>query len=133
MSAAPLPPLTRDRAWACVLLNLSVPGWGSLKAGRKFVGFGEMLIVFAGLFMLGVWFFEWMNRIVQSEIGFDNALPPVPADWTWQSGIGLCVVSWIWTVVTCWSLMRDARTYEEEARRNVPPKLADVPKPPKLS
>jgi hypothetical protein len=129
----PKRPLTQDRAWAYVLLNISVPGWGSWKGGRKFQGFGEMFILVVSLFLFGIWFFEYMNRIVQSEIGFDNTLPPVPPNWLWQWGIVLYVVSLVWTIVTGVSLIREGRAYEAEVRRNTPPKLADPPKPPKLS
>lgn len=122
--------LDRDRAWACVLLNLSVPGWGSLKAGRVFTGIGEMVIVIAGLFLLGAWMFEWMNGIFQSALG--NPLPRPPGAWLWKWGIGLIGVSCVWTTVTCISLVREARIQEEKDGQNVPPKLDDLPKPPKL-
>src|SRR5215469_356012 len=107
MSVPPKLPLTRDRAWAYVLLNISVPGWGSWKAGRKIAGFGELLILAGGLVLLAVWFFEYFNRIVQSEVG--DTLPPVPANWLWQWGIGLYAVSVIWTIATGVSLIREAR------------------------
>ncbi|HEX3625410.1 MAG TPA: hypothetical protein VH280_08295 [Verrucomicrobiae bacterium] len=119
-------PLNRDRAWAYVLLNLSVPGWGSLKAGKIFAGVGEIIILFAGLSLLGAWMFQWMNRVFQSEL--ENPLPPVPAAWLWKWGVGLVGVSCIWTIVSCISLMREARANE----RNCPPRLSELPKPPKL-
>jgi hypothetical protein len=131
MPVPPKLPLTKDRAWAYVLLNISVPGWGSWKGGRKIAGFGEMLILAVSLFLLGIWFLKWMNRIVQSEFG--DMLPPVPPNWLWQWGIGLYVVSLVWTILTGISMIREARAYEAEVRRNTPPKLADLPKPPKLS
>jgi hypothetical protein len=131
MAAEPKRPMTQDRAWAYVLLNISVPGWGSWKGGRKIAGFGEMFIFVLCLLLLGLWFFDWMNRIMQSEIG--DTLPPVPPNWLWQAGLGLYVVSLVWTIATCVSLVREARAYEAEVRRNTPPKLADLPKPPKLS
>jgi len=130
MSVPPKLPLTRDRAWAYVLLNISVPGWGSWKAGRKIAGFGELFILAGGLVLLAVWFFEYFNRIVQSEVG--DTLPPVPANWLWQWGIGLYAVSVIWTIATGVSLIREARAHEAEVLRNTPPKLADLPKPPNL-
>jgi hypothetical protein len=130
MAVPPKLPLTGDRAWAYVLLNISVPGWGSWKAGRKVAGFGEMFILVAGLFLLAIWFFEYMNRVVQSEVG--ETLPPVPANWLWQWGIGLYCVSVVWTIATGISLIREARVHEAEVRRNTPPKLADLPKPPIL-
>jgi hypothetical protein len=119
-------PLNRDRAWACVLLNLSVPGWGSLKAGRPLAGVGEMVIVIAGLVLFGVWMYEWLNRVFQSQLG--NPLPPLPAPWLWKWGVGLVCVSCVWTIVTCISMMREAKAYEE----SVPPRLSDLPNPPKL-
>jgi hypothetical protein len=123
--------LNRDRAWAYVLLNLSVPGWGSLKAGRVFTGIGEMVIVLTGLLFLGTWMFEWMNRIFQSELG--NPLPPPPSARLWKWGIGLIGVSCVWTTATCISLIREAKIQEEKDLQNAPPVLAEPPKPPKLS
>lgn len=131
MPAPPILPLTKDRAWAYVLLNISVPGWGSWKAGRKFAGFGEMFLFIACLFFFGIWFFEYMNRIIQSESG-EDILPPIPPNWMWQWGLGLYVVSVVWTIATGVSMVREARAHEAEVRRNTPPKLADLPKPPEL-
>jgi hypothetical protein len=131
MAAEPKRPLTLDRAWAYVLLNISVPGWGSWKAGRKVAGFGEMFILVVCLFLLGLWFLKYMNRIFQSEVG--DTLPPIPPNWLWQWGIGLYVVSLVWTIVTSVSVIREARAYEAEACRNTPPKLADLDKPPRLN
>ena len=131
MSAEPKRPLNRDRAWAYILLNLSIPGWGSWKAGRKVAGIGELVIVIAGLLLIGIWMLDWMNRIFQSQLG--DSLPPVPANWLWQSGVACCVVSWIWTIVTGVSLMQEAKANEAENRLNVPPRLDDIPKPPKLN
>lgn len=90
-----------------------------------------MFILVAGLFLLGVWFMEYMNRIVQSEMG--DALPPIPPNWLWQWGIGLYVVSLVWTIVTGVSMVQEARAYEAEMRRNTPPKLPDLDKPPRLN
>jgi hypothetical protein len=133
MAPEPQRPLTKDRAWAYVLLNISVPGWGSWKAGRKIAGFGEMSLCGICLLLFGIWFFDWMNRIIQSEVGFDNTLPPVPANWLWQWGLGLYIVSLIWTIATSVGLVREARAYEAEVSRNTPPKLVELPKPPTLS
>jgi hypothetical protein len=124
-------PLTRDRAWAYILLNMSVPGWGSLKAGRRFEGYGKMIIGLGGLLLLVMWLFAWAARVAQSEI--DDTMPTPPPNWLWKAGVGLIVVSWIWTLVTSISLMREAKAQEKEDSQNVPPRLSDLPKPPKLS
>jgi len=131
MPVPPKLPLTKDRAWAYVLLNISVPGWGSRKAGRQIAGFGELFLFFACLFLFGIWFFDWMNRIFQSEMGEDT-LPPVPPNWMWQGAVGLYAVSVIWTIATSISMVREARAHEAEVLRNTPPRLADLPKPPEL-
>ena len=126
----PKTPMSRDRAWSFVMLNLSVPGWGSYKAGRKFAGIGELIIVFSGLLLLFTWMLGWMNLMVQSELG--DVVPPPPAAWLWKWGLICIGISCIWTVVTCISLMRHARAYEAELRKNPPPVLSDLNKPPKL-
>ena len=119
-------PLNRDQAWAYVLLNLGVPGWGSLKAGRPFAGIGEMALLFTGLYFLGSWMFQWLKRIFEGQIG--DPLSPIPAPWLWKWGIGLVGASCVWTILTCISLMRDAKAQEKES----PPRLSDLPKPPIL-
>jgi hypothetical protein len=122
----PNAPLSRDRAWACVMLNVSVPGWGTIKAGKKVVGTLELIITLAGLFLLFAWMYGWMARVFESAAGED--LSPVPSAWTWRSGVICIVISWIWTAFTCISLMREARAYE----KSLPPRLSDLPKPPVL-
>lgn len=122
--------MSRDRAWACVMLNVTLPGWGTFKAGKKWTGMGEMFFALAGLFLLGAWMVKWMFRIAQSELGED--MSPIPSAKVWESGVACIVVSWIWTTATCISLMRGARAYEEEVRENPPPLLSDLDKPPKL-
>jgi hypothetical protein len=122
--------LSRDRAWAYVMRNVALPGYGSLKAGKTLTGLGELLLALAGFFMLVAWMFRWMIRISQAELGED--LSPPPAARLWETGVACIVVSWFWTMSTCISLMRQARAYEEELRKNPPPVLSDLPKPPKL-
>jgi hypothetical protein len=120
----PRTPLNRDRAWACVTLNISLPGWGSIKAGKLLTGIGEMVFSLGGFFLLLAWMAGWFVRITQSAM--DEELSPVPSPWIWRSGVICIVISWIWTAVTCFNLMREARAYE----KNLPPRLSDLPKPP---
>lgn len=106
---------------SCVMLNLSIPGTGTLKAGRMISGVGQLVTVFAGFFLLLAWMLEWIYRIFQSQIG--DSLPPVPAAWLWKSGVAGFLISWTWTAVTCVSLLRQAKK-DRAAPRNVPPKLS---------
>ena len=46
MDAPSKGPLSRDRAWACVTLNFSLAGLGTLKAGRIFSGYAQLVTAF---------------------------------------------------------------------------------------
>lgn len=108
------------------MLNISIPGWGTIKAGKKIAGICELFFALGGLFLLFAWMFGWMTRVFESAAGED--LSPIPSPWIWRSGVICIVISWIWTGFTCFHLMRDAREYE----KNLPPRLSDLPKPPVL-
>lgn len=132
MSAVTKRPLSRDRAWACVTLNFTLSGLGSLKAGRRFAGVAQLVTVFAGFFLLLAWMFKWIYRIYQSQIG--ETVSPPPAAWLWQLGIAGFAISYVWMLLTCASLMRQSKAQENEAGQSVPPKLSGASgKPPKLS
>ena len=132
MSAAIKRPLSRDRAMACVTLNFTLSGLGSLKAGRIFTGVAQLVTVFAGFFLLLAWMFKWIYRIFQSQVG--ETISPPPAAWLWQLGLAGFAVSYVWMLLTCASLMRQSKPPENETGRAVPPKLpASSDKPPKLS
>jgi hypothetical protein len=126
MSPSSNRPLSRDRAWSCVSLNFSISGLGTLKAGRIFAGTGQMLFNFAGLFLFGAWLFEWVHRIFQAQMG--ESVLPNPAGWLWKWGAVSIGISWSWMLMTCVSLMRQAKLHEDENSQNVPPRLADLPR-----
>ena len=119
-------PLSRDRAWSCVTLNFSIAGLGTLKAGRIFAGISQLLTVFAGFFLCLAWMFEWIYRIFQAQQG--ETLSPRPAGWLWKWGVACFIVSYSWMLVSCVSLMRQAKADEDKGRQNLPPRLADLPK-----
>jgi hypothetical protein len=124
-------PLSRDRAWSCVMLNFSLAGLGSLKAGRIFAGICQLVSVFAGFFLMCAWIIEWCHRIFQAQVG--EPVSKNSIGWLLEWGIACFVISYGWMLLTCWSLMRQAKANEEKNRQNVPPRLADSSgKPPKL-
>lgn len=122
--------LSRDRAWAYVMQNIALPGWGSIKAGNVLMGTGVLILALIGFFLLVAWMFKWMIRISLSELG--EELGPIPSAKIWQAGVLFIVISWIGTMIDCIILMREARAHEEELRKNPPPRLSDLDKPPKL-
>lgn len=131
MGAPSKRPLTRDHAWACVTLNFSLSGLGSLKAGRIFTGYAQLVTAFAGFFLCMAWMLKWIYRIYQAQIG--DTLSPPPAAWLWITGISGFIISYVWMLCTCASLMQEAKANENENRRAIPPRLTDVKrKPPKL-
>ena len=107
------------------MLNFSISGLGSLKAGRIFAGVCQLVIVFTGFFLLLAWMFEWIYRIFQAEMG-EPLL--TPSGWMWKWGALCFGVSWSWMLITCASLMRQARAEEDKEPQNIPPRLADLPK-----
>lgn len=126
MSRSSHRPLSRDRALSCVSLNFSLSGLGSLRAGRIFAGICQLGLAFGGFFLFCAWIIEWCYRIMQSELG--ETVSSAPADWLWQGGIVGIGVSYSWMLITCASLMRQAKAEEEKVHQNVPPKLADLRK-----
>lgn len=118
-------PLSRDRAWSCVSLNFSISGLGTLKAGRLFAGVGQVIFNLAGLVLIGAWMFQWVHRICQAQLGETH--PVTPDGWLWKCGAVSIGISWTWMLLTCASLMREAKAAEESAS---PPRLSEVP--PKL-
>lgn len=125
MSSSSQRPLSRDRAWSCIMMNVATPGTGSMRAGMVFTGICQLMCAVIGAVLIGTWMIKSTYGVVQAEIG--QAAPAAPANWLWQWGVMGFAVSWSWTAVTCVNLFRRAKADEERIRKNVPPKLADLP------
>jgi hypothetical protein len=128
MPVPPECPLSRDRAWACVLQNLATPGIGSLKARRIFAGIGQLSLVIASGFLVCAWVFGWCYRIYLAQTG--EPIPKNSSGWLLKWGIVCFGASWLWTLITSVGLVRQAKAAERQKPQNVPPRLG---KPPKLS
>lgn len=96
-----------------------------MKAGRIVAGVCQLVSVFGGFFLLCAWMLEWIHRNFQAALG--GTVPSVPPNWQWQWGIAGFVVSYSWMLITCVSLMRQAKAEEGKNRRDIPPRLADMP------
>src|ERR1017187_3392910 len=126
-------PLSRARAWTCILTNLcATPGLGSLMGRRFFAGTGQLLLALAGFGLIVIWLFEFFHRIYLQQL--DEPLPPNTSNWMGKWGLICFVASWLWSLVTSLSLLWQAKAAEPAGPQSLPPRQADPPgQPPKLS
>ena len=125
-------PLSRARAWTCVLTNqCATPGLGSLMARRVFAGIGQLLLALAGFVLIVGWMFELFRRVFLQQLG--DPVPPDSSGWMWKWGLLFFVASWLWSLVTSLSLLRQAKADGQVKLKPIPPRMTDLPgKPPKL-
>lgn len=119
------PPLSRDRAWSCIMMNVATPGVGSLRAKRTFSGSCQLLFALSGFFFIFVWMLKFFYRIFQQQLG--ETVPHHNNAWMLKWGAVCFGVSWSWTFFTCVSLFRQAKAYERAVRENPPPRISEVP------
>ncbi len=125
----PPKPLTRVRAWTCVLVNqLATPGLGSLWGGRKLAAAGQLCLAFAGFFFFLAWMFEYLRRDILTAM--DESPPAGDPAWMARGGIVCFGAAWVWALFTSVSLLRQAGREEPSTPARVPPPLAA--KPPEL-
>jgi len=107
-------PLTRAEAKGCFTANLALPGSGSLVAGRT-VGYFQMAFYLAGFIISVVgaagffhWYLTHLNSMTPSTD--DDPFGSIVEFWQhlrWALlGIGLCVFSLSWAIVTGMQLMK---------------------------
>ncbi len=116
-------PVSRAKARNAALLNqLATPGIGSLMCGRWIAGIGQLILCCAGCALLLVWFFKILIRYYGLMFGEEH---PAAAEWTGETGAILIVVSWLWSGVTSFDLLREASTSRLRSLENsaAPPPL----------
>ena len=132
MSVSSKSPLSRDRAWSCIMMNVATPGTGSMRAGRVFTGVCQLLFAVVGAALICIWMIKTTYTVIQNQISGTAALHA--SGWLWKWGVVGFAVSWSWTFITCVDLFRRAKADERKAHENIPPRLTDLPgQPPKLS
>ena len=126
-------PISRARAWACLLTNLfATPGLGSLMARRVLAGIGQLLLALAGFVLILGWIFELCRRVYLQQLG--EPVPPESSGWVGKWGLICFGASWLWSLATSLSLLRQAKADGQVEPRPVPPRMADLPgQPPKPS
>jgi len=104
-------PLSPARARNCALMNqFATPGLGSLMARRLVAGSGQLAVFLVGFVMFVVWFVDEMRQYY--ALMFTDNQPHV-RHWLAFAGVGLCVLGWLWALVTSLSLLREAKRNEQ--------------------
>jgi len=132
--SAPRKPLDRQQAWGCLTANMAVPGTGSIMARRTAGYFQVVICVTAMLLTLayGTRFIAWYfaNRARLNEMQ-DDPLTVLDELWIhmrWVvAGMALFALSWLWSLATSLSLLRQAKANERANRTNVPPRITKPP------
>ena len=89
-----------------MLLNqLATPGLGSLIAGRRLAGGGQLLLSLSGFVLVTVWFWRLMLQFY-GQISGNVAVQPVGS--IGLLGAGLFALAWVWSLATSLSLLREA-------------------------
>ena len=103
-------PLNRTTARNCFLVNqCATPGLGSLMAGRRAAGIGQLLVAVAGFVMMVGWFVLLALQIYNELI---HDAPPKSVAWLGKAGAVTFAAAWLWSLVTSLSVLREARANE---------------------
>lgn len=105
-------PLSRSAARNAALLNqCATPGLGSLMAGRRLAGVGQLLVAVAGFAMVIGWFVLLALQIYDELI---NDAQPKSVAWLGEAGAVTFGAAWLWSLVTSLSVLREARDNENQ-------------------
>ena len=108
--------LNRTTARNSFLINqLATPGLGSLMAGRYVAGAGQLALAVIGFCLIIAWFISLMMQIYQQ---IDSDAPLKPAAWLGKAGAVTFAASWLWSLVTSFSLLREARANEAQSKES---------------
>jgi len=115
----PREPVSRSVARNAALLNqCATPGLGSLLAGRRLAGIGQLLLAVAGFLMVIAWFVLFALQTYHELI---NDAPPKSVAWLGQAGAVTFAAAWLWSLVTSLSVLREARTNEPDRTQATEP------------
>lgn len=109
-------PLSRATARNAALLNLlATPGLGSLVAGRRLAGGGQLLLALVGFTLFVIWFVKEMTQLY-GQISGNVEVRPVGKYLV--AGLVLFALAWIWSAVTSLNLVREAASGKVQALKN---------------
>jgi len=100
--------VSRAQARNAALLNqLGTPGLGSLLAGRWFEGILQLLLFLAGFVLFCLWAFRNLSQYYQMM--FNDAPKTQAGNGNLAlAGVVICLLAWVWSLVTSFSLFREA-------------------------
>ena len=130
LALGPRQPLSRQVAWGCLTTNLTLPGFGSLVAGRA-VGYLQIVITLTGFALTTVcgirfilWFFSNWTRLQQIQDQPDLYFGEIWQPLRWALlGIVLFLFALLWGLATSLSILAEARAAEALAQPRIPPKI----------
>jgi len=109
-------PLSPAAARNYVVLNqLGTPGLGSILAGWRFAGAGQLLLALSGSGM----FIGWVFRAVYNQLV--DSMEPHSASRLGIVGVSIFAVAWIWALVTSRQILRAAK--QSQPPGGIPPRL----------
>ena len=115
-------PLNSTTARNCLLVNqCATPGLGSLMAGRRAAGIGQLLLAVAGFVMVVGWS---VQQAIQTYNQIVNDAGTQSVVWLGEAGAAAFIAAWLWSLVTSLSVLREARANEPKSA--APPLLALV-------
>jgi hypothetical protein len=117
--------LSHAKAKNAALINqLATPGLGSLIARRWLAGTGQLFLSVTGCVMVIIYIWQWDVR-AYGEV--TENFEPMPRGWLGGLGTILFGASWLWSLATSISLLRQAKMDERKNLENIPPKLEGLP------
>jgi hypothetical protein len=107
----------------CLLMNLfATPGLGSLMGGRVLAGLGQLILFLIGFGFICVWFYRTMKEYY-SLSDFTEDVTRVSYFQYFLAGAMFAAASWLWSLLTSLSLVRNAKTPEPQPPGSVPPQI----------
>jgi len=106
----------------CFLVNqFATPGLGSLMGGRIVAGLGQLLLALIGFALVTFWFLQTMKQYYGTVD--EDAPAPVSYARYFIAGFLVFGASWLWSLLTSFSLVRAAKTPEPLPPGSVPPRI----------
>lgn len=103
------------KAIGYLMANLSMPGLGSWIAGRKYLGFLQLILAILGQLFTLLGFFTMLGHIITYGTGDAFATPGIV---TAFSGLGLFLLAWFWALASSWGDVQKARDQAFEAKQS---------------